>query len=59
LGASSLLTRSHPDLATHPSVLVNHFIDHLYSFKGDLIHRMEIREAPEIDRAKDIPDQHA
>ncbi len=30
---------------------VDYFIQHVYSFKNDLVDRMDIREAPETDRA--------
>jgi ketosteroid isomerase-like protein len=36
------------------NVLVDHFVQHVYSFKDDLIDRMDIREAPETDRAEDV-----
>lgn len=36
------------------NVLVDYFVQHVYFFKDDLIDRMDIREAPETDRAKDV-----
>ena len=39
------------------NVLSDHFVQHVYSFKDDLIDRMDIREAPETARAKDIPSE--
>ena len=39
------------------NVLVDHFVQHVYFFKDDLIDRMDIREAPETDRAEDVPSE--
>jgi ketosteroid isomerase-like protein len=37
---------------------LDQFIQHVYSFQGDLIERMDIREAPETDHAKDLSSAH-
>ncbi len=35
------------------NLLVDQLVQHVYSFEGDRISRMDIREAPEMNRAQD------
>ena len=41
------------------NVLVDHFVQHVYTFKGHLIQRMDIREPAEKDRGKENSSEHA
>jgi hypothetical protein len=41
------------------NLVVDQFIQHVYSFQGDLIERMDIREAFQADQGKDISSEHA